>query len=444
MKRLDYLKLKRIIALSIPIIGGMMSQNILNLVDTLMIGHLGHVALAGAGIGGFLFFVSFAAFTGVASGVQTMIARYQGQRNFQLISQAFLLGLVLVFVGSSAVLALEWVFLDEIISLFSTEVLVFDIARQYYFFRMLGLPFLTFCLVVRGFWNGMSKPKRYLMVIVIIHLLNILFNYLFIFGKWGFPMMHAAGAGIASTLSLVIGSLLYAIDCRRYLKLRSLFDVSKTQLTESIKWLLNLGIPTSIQQFFFALGVAVFYWILGQLGTVEMAIGNVLVNIVLVGILPGVGLAMATMTLVSQSLGEKKYDETYYWPFYVCFIAIVGIGGLALFALIFPQLILRPFISDTGVLAQAILPFRIDTVGVFLEVLALIFMYALNGIDRTRLVMVISIVCQWVLLLPIAYFLSLTLGYGLIGAWLSWVVFQAVQLLWFGGIWIKSRKKLLT
>ena len=65
---------KRILALSLPIMGGMMSQNILNLVDTLMIGRLGALALAGSGIGAFLFYVLFVFIIGLSSGVQTIVA----------------------------------------------------------------------------------------------------------------------------------------------------------------------------------------------------------------------------------------------------------------------------------------------------------------------------------------------------------------------------------
>ncbi len=101
-------KFKRILGLSIPIIGGMMSQNILNLVDTLMIGQLGHVALAGTGVGAFLFFVSFAGFTGIASGVQTMVARYVGQSQQALISVALILGLILSVTGSIIVVFGQW------------------------------------------------------------------------------------------------------------------------------------------------------------------------------------------------------------------------------------------------------------------------------------------------------------------------------------------------
>ncbi|MBI60008.1 hypothetical protein CL657_02175 [bacterium] len=434
-------KLKRILLLSIPIIGGMMSQNILNLVDTLMIGQLGHMALAGTGVGAFLFFVSFSGFTGIASGVQTMVARYVGQSQKDLISMALLLGIILSYIGSIVILIGQWLWLDNLIGLFSSEKEVLIVAEDYYRFRLLGLPFLTFCLVIRGFWNGLSDPKRYLAVIVLIHSLNVIFNYCFIFGKFGFPAMQAAGAGLASTLSLIIGAMIYGFDCRAYLNLSSFLNLSKDILKKALKWLLDLGIPTSIQQFFFALGVAVFYWLLGQLGTVEMAIGNVLVNIVLVGILPGVGLAMATMTLVSQSLGEKKLVDMFYWPFYVSLLAVFGIGAMVLVALFFPTIVLRPFILDDSVLQRAILPLRLDAVGVFFEVLALIFMHALNGIDRTRFVMVVSIVCQWLFLLPVAYCLAVVLGYGLEGAWLSWLFFQVIQLLVFFVTWFRFRRQ---
>ena len=97
---------------------------------------------------------------------------------------------------------------------------------------------------------------------------------------------------------------------------------------------------------------------------------------------------------------------------------------------------------DIAVLQRAILPLRLDAIGVLLEVLALIFMYALNGVDRTRFVMIASIICQWIFLLPVTYWISITLGYGLVGAWSSWLFFQLLQVFVFCGAWLRLRFRL--
>ena len=145
-----------------------------------------------------------------------------------------------------------------------------------------------------------------------------------------------------------------------------------------------MSIPIAFQQIIFAAGVTCFYWILGQISTDAMAIGNVLVNIILVAILPGVGLGMATMTLVSESLGKKKRQLAFAWPNQVLRVSVFIIGTFSVITFIFPTVILRPFIADAELLKQAILPMRLDSIGVLFEVGAIIFMNALNGADQTK------------------------------------------------------------
>ena len=319
--------------------------------------------------------------------------------------------------------------------LFSNHPTVSSISSDYFSYRILGLPFLSICLVVRGFWSGLSQPMRYLKVIVFIHGLNIFLNYVFIFGNFGLPPLGAAGAGLSSTLSLIIGTIIYLYDIRSYLRLQPLLRNINRGILSEFEWLVRLALPTAIQQFIFATGFSVFYWILGQIGINELALGNVLVNIILIGILPGVGFGMATMTLVSESLGNGDMKNTHYWPFRVAKIAVMIIGPLCLFIMFFPTLVLRPFIIDPHLLQQAINPLRLDCLGVLFEVGALIFMNALNAVEQTKLVACLSSICQWLFFLPLAYGIGVLLNFGFMGIWFIWAIYQFLQLVLFAGIW---------
>ena len=174
-----------------------------------------------------------------------------------------------------------------------------------------------------------------------------------------------------------------------------------------------MSIPIAFQQIIFAAGVTCFYWILGQISTDAMAIGNVLVNIILVAILPGVGLGMATMTLVSESLGKKAAAR-------ICLanqvlrVSVFIIGTFSVITFIFPTVILRPFIADAELLKQAILPMRLDSIGVLFEVGAIIFMNALNGADQTKIVAWSSSLLHWFFYLPMAYLIGVSLGHGML------------------------------
>ena len=410
-------------------IGGMLSQNILNLVDTLMIAQLGPLALAGSGIGAFIFYVLFVGFTGISSGVQTMIARFKGTNQLSNYPVPLMLGLWFA-IGLSIILTmLTLLFCAEITAPFSTSSTVAAIGREYLTFRVLGLPFFAICLVIRGFWNGDSSPMRYLKVIIGIHAINIILNYVFIFGHFGAPAMGAAGAGLASSIALVIGAMIYLFDIRSFLRL------TIAPIGANGKWLAKLSTPIAFQQIIFAAGVTCFYWILGQISTDAMAIGNVLVNIILVAILPGVGLGMATMTLVSESLGKKERQLAFAWPNQVLRVSVFIIGTFSVITFIFPTVILRPFIADAELLKQAILPMRLDSIGVLFEVGAIIFMNALNGADQTKIVAWSSSLLHWFFYLPMAYLIGVSLGHGMLAVWGMYAIFQMIQLIFFAIFW---------
>ena len=242
--------------------------------------------------------------------------------------------------------------------------------------------------------------------------------------------MGVSGAGLASTLALIVGAFIYLIDCRHIFKLNQLRDFK-----QNFSWLAQLSVPIYIQETLFATGIAVLYWILSQIGTDAMAVGAVLVNIVLVAILPGAGLGMATMTLVSESIGTTSYQKAYGWPFKSFNIGLITIGIFSLFIFCFPSFILKPFFVDQTILTLAIVPVRLDAIAVLFEVGAIIFMNALNGADQTRLVAWTSILLQWIILLPSAYFIGVHTEFGINGIWMSYLIFQLGQLIIFRLFW---------
>jgi putative MATE family efflux protein len=429
---------KRILALSLPIIGGMMSQNIINLVDTLMIGQLGSLALAGCAIGSFIFYLSFVAFIGVSSGVQTMVARLTGASKLSHRSIPLMLGLAIALLGSLGIVLPVLGTATRIASFFSSDPITVAVGNDYLRYRILGLPFFAMSLVIRGFWNGVGTPMRYLKIIIGVHLMNICLNYALIFGHFGAPTMGAAGAGLASTISLFFGIALLTIDIRSHISIPR----SKTTIKRYIQWMLALSAPISIQQFIEATGVVCFFWILGQLGSNALAIGHVLVNIGLVALLPGIGLGLATMTLVSESIGRHDVDSARYWPTQVHRVGKIIIGFFSIVALVVPMLLLRPFITDLSLLSMAKWPMQLDAIALFFEVGAIIYMHALNGADQTARVAMASCILQWLILLPLTYVVGVKAGLGIHAIWELGVAFQVIQFLIFKGLWKRYSRRL--
>jgi MATE family multidrug resistance protein len=424
---------REILGLAVPIIGGMISQNVLNLVDTAMVGTLGDAALAGVGMASFANFLAAAFITGLSAGVQAMASRRKGEGRDDETAVPLNGGLLLA-VG----LAVPWSLLLLGLAPLAFPLLVDDPAVvaegvPYLQARLLGMAGVGMNFAFRGYWNGVKLSKLYMRTLVVMHVANIALNYTLIYGHFGFPALGATGAGIGTAASTYLGTATYVFLGVRHARaagfLRGIPDRA------SMLTMLRLAVPAGFQQFFFAAGMTAFFWIVGKVGTRELAAANVLVNLLLVCILPGIGFGLAAATLVGQALGARDPEAARGWGWEVSKLAAGTIAVVALPAAIFPDLFLGLFLHDAETLALARAPLRLVALFMALDTVGMVLMNALLGAGATRSVMVVSVVMQWVFFLPLAYLVGPVLGWGLLGVWALQMIYRVLQSGIFAWIW---------
>lgn len=423
----------RILGLALPIIGGMVSQNVLNLVDTAMVGVLGVAALAAVGMASFANFMASAFVTGLSAGVQAIAARRLGAGREGESARPLNGGLVLALVLAVPLSAVLIVFADEIFGLLVDDPEVVVLGIPYFRARLFAMAALGVNFAFRGYFNGVNMSKVYLRTLVLMHASNIALNWTLIFGHFGFPALGVAGAGIGSAIATFIGSALYLVQGWRIARsngfLRGLPDRA------TLVTMLRLSVPTGIQQFFFAGGLTAFFWILGRVGTAELAASNVLVQLLLIAILPGLGSGMAAASLVSQALGRDDPSDARAWGWDVARLACAAVGLLSLVGLFIPDLLLEPFLHDEETLALARLPLRVLAATMSLDTLGMVLMNALLGAGDNLRVMAVTMALQWVIFLPAAYVIGPVLGFGITGVWVAHVVYRVGQSAVFAAIW---------
>ncbi|WP_299201695.1 MATE family efflux transporter [uncultured Amphritea sp.] len=427
-------RFRTILALGLPIIGGMLSQSILNLVDAAMVGRLGETALAGVGIGGYLNFLAISLILGLSSGVQALVARRRGQNLSDEIATPLSWGIILAFIIAIPLTILFFINAEWLIALMSDDIQAQTIADEYFKYRILALLAVGLNLSFRGYWNGTNRPMVYLRILLAVQILNILISYLLIFGYLGFPAMGAPGAGLGTTISLYIGALLFALVTLPSAVNKGLFCFSLADRA-GLASILRLAIPHSIQQFFFAAAIVVLFWIIGLLGTAQQAIGHVLINLALLLILPGVGLGVAATTLVSHSLGQHNPTLASRWGWDVIITATLIMLLLSLPMWLFPDPILRLFLATDQAVNAAHTPLMLTCLAICLDAAAIVLTQALLGAGANREVMLITTLSQWGFYLPLAWVIGPWLGYGLTGIWLLQVFHRAGSSLIFIYIW---------
>jgi len=416
---------REILHLSLPIIGGMMSQNVLNLVDTWLVGGLGAAALAACGLANFMNFMAVAAITGLSTAVQAMAARRVGEGRLAEtaipLNGGLLLSLAVGLPLSLLLIALvPWLFPQLV-----NDPAVAEQGVPYLQWRLVAVALVGMNFSFRGYWSAVKLTRLYLYTLLWMHALNILFSWTLIYGKFGFPALGTTGAGIGTSLAIAAGTATYFWHASRHAKGHGFLHGLPSR--EQIRGLLKLGMPTCIQQLLFSGGFTMLFWIVGQIGTAELAVANVLVNITLLAVLPGIGFGLAATTLVSQALGRKDPADAHRWAWDVYKVAAALFTALALPMLLLPAPILEFFLRDPRLVEIGRLPLQLVGLGILLDGLGLVMMHALLGAGATGLVMKVSVGFQWLLFLPIAYVLGPMLGLGLTAVWLGMTVYRALQ-----------------
>ncbi len=426
-------RLSRIFTLALPIIGGMVSQNILNLVDTAMVGSLGNAALAAVGLGGFAVFLSQALLLGVSVGVQAMASRRVGEGRSDTTATPLNGGIICVWLAGVPLAAILYSFAPQIYEALSSDAAVTDLGIPYYQIRILAIMIVGTNFAFRGYWNAIDMSKLYMSTLVIMHVVNIFLNYALIYGELGFPKLGVTGAAIGTSVSTVVGAAVYMYLGFKH-ALKAGFLKSFPSL-EEIKTLVKISLPNGIQQTFFAGGWVALYAIIGQVGTAELAASNVLINVMLVAILPSIGLGIAAATLVGQALGRKDVDDAYQWGLDVTKVGVVGLSILGIIMAIFPVQILGIFIHDQATIDIAAHPMRLSGYLMPFEAIGLILMNALLGAGDSKRVMITSIAIQWGYFLPAAYVLGVILNYGLLEIWFCNGTYRVAAAVAFGYFW---------
>ena len=408
---------RRILSLALPIIGGMVSQNVLNLVDTAMVGTLGDAALAGVGLGSFANFMCIAFIIGMSTGVQAMSARRLGEGRDDEVAVPLNGGLLLVaLMAVPATIALIYL-APYAFPLLEDDPEVVRLGTSYLQFRLIAMIGVGMNYAFRGYWNAIDRSRLYLQTLLIMHVSNIVLNYLLIFGHLGFPELGVTGAALGTTISTFIGLAWYMSLGLRFA--RGAGFMRALPRGETLSTMIRLAVPAGLQQFFFATGMVVFLRLVGMVGTKELAATTVLINLLLVVILPGMGFGLAAATLVGQALGRGDPQDAKQWGWDVCKLASMVLLVLALPAIITPRLILAPFIHDPATLALGEQPLRVIGSLLPFEAVALVMMNALFGAGAARTVMIASITMQWAIQLPLVWLVGPTLGWGLFAVWLA-------------------------
>lgn len=345
----------------------------------------------------------------------------------RVLVQAILITVVLTVV----ITALALIFAEPVLRLAGTNEDTHELATGY--FRIIvGCQFFNVLnMVINAAQRGVGNTKIAMRTNIVSNLVNIVFNYLLIGGNFGFPALGVNGAAIATVLGTVVASgmalrsvmhpdsFLYLFYNKRPVG----FD------RKTLGSIANIGSATLAEQLFLRFGFLMYTMVVARLGTNAFAAHQIGMNIITISFAFGDGLSVASVSLVGQSLGEKRPDLAKVYGGFCQRLGFLCSATVAFVYVVFGRDVFRLFSADPEILDYGAMIMDFVAVIVFLQISQVIYSGCLRGGGDTRfvaLVSLISVACirplsGWLFVYP--------LGMGLFGAWLGLAIDQLLRLL---------------
>ena len=413
---------KKILRVALPAIAGLSTQMVVSLVDSAMVGRLEEstYALAAMGIGVLATWALVSFFSSLATGTHVIVARRFGQGNYLECGNALNNSLIVSVLIGGVVALIGALMAGPIAHFFASDDTVGNYASQYLFYRFLGIPFFLVSVSYRGFFFGISKTKIFMVSGILTNFFNIIFNYILIYGSFGFPRMGLAGAGLGSTLATFSDVVFYLIIIllpayRNKFQNFKHFKIDK----EIIRGLYKISLPVSFQNVFILIGFLSFVAITGIIGIREQAATQAIISTLFISFLPLFGFGIAVQTLVGNNLGAGKYNLAKTYGYETAKVATIYTILLGFIYILIPQYVLLIITNDWSIIDLAKSSLRIAGFTQIFYATGVVLANGLQAAGRTLFVMKAEMITNLVIFVPLAYLLGIVFNLGLMGAWLS-------------------------
>ncbi len=429
--------------LAIPLILTQLGQMIVVVADSAMVGQVGPEYLAAAAFANNIFVLIMFFGMGITLGITPLVGKHNGANEpsaiARILSNAFFtkIGITISLLLLSVVIYFCLPFMGQ------PEGIV-SYASSYFVLLILSLIPLLFFFVFKQFAEGLGDTKLAMRITIVGNLLNILLNYIFIFGKWGAPQMNLNGAGLATLISRIVMLVMMLLSYRYRKLLRPWLhsiSIQKYSLAES-KRLLHIGIPISLQMTAEASIFSLSGIMVGWLGATGLAAYQIVTTISYCSFMIITGFAQAVTIHISTLRGAKAFSRIRETIISSAKVTFILMSTLSVIFILFRFQFTRFFTSDSEVLAVAS---KLMILLVFYQLsdgFQVLGMGILRAFTDVKHPMMVAIISYFVIALPGGYLLGFVFDFGISGVWMGLVIGLSLAALFFGIRVIKIMKML--
>jgi MATE family multidrug resistance protein len=406
--------------LAYPVMLSMLGQVMTGVADSVMVGWTGAVPLAASSFANTFFSVPLFFGVGVSYAITPLVAESEGARNTKSVVEILKHGtLINVITGMFLVAIIIGV--EPFMHWMGQPKEVVALAVPY--LTIIGasiLPTMVF-QTYRQFAEGLQRTRVAMIIVIGANLLNIVLNYVLIFGKLGFPVMGLNGAGWATLISKIVMALcmmLYVYYGRRYQSYQKGFSFGHYSRPLFSK-MLHIGIPAG-SQFIFEAGAFGFSAIMmGWLGTIPLAAHQIAINLATISYMTTSGLGAAATIRVGTFLGQRDKRNLRGSAFTMIGMAIALMTGWALLFIFGKDFLPSLYINDLEVIQFTSTLLIIAAFFQLSDGVQVVTAGALRGLQDVKIPSLLIFVAYWIIALPLGYVFAFKLGWGANGIWIG-------------------------
>ncbi|MBA4371729.1 MAG: MATE family efflux transporter [Thermodesulfovibrio sp.] len=419
----------RIWQMSWPMLGIMVFNFFVGLADVYVAGLLGPEIQAAVGFVTQIYFFIIIVANAIATGTLALIARDVGAGNMQNAVGTARQSLLFSIVVGAALSLVTLVLHKEIVAIAGFPLSIQDTAARFLLIFGLSLGPNYVLIISNAIFRASGEVRNPLFTMFIVSAINIVGDFMLVFGVWPFRAFGYQGIAIATSLSVTAGLIISLFLLGRS-SWRSIYTCGWTLSLQVIRKIFSIAWPAAILQIAWGAGTIVLYNILGRLGETSIVSMASLTNglrVEAIIYLPAFALNMAAAVLVGQNLGAgtKEQAASVGWRITGAGMLLVSIMSAVVF--VFADMLAGTLTADHAVMKETARYLRLNMLAEPFMAMSAILGGGLQGAGDTRGTMWAIIISMWVIRLPLAYALAVILGYGALGVWVAMVVSMVVQ-----------------
>ncbi len=409
--------------LSGPIILGELTQMALGIIDSIMVGKISYQHLAAAALVNSVMNIPFVLGFGMTMAVSQSVSMANGRRDSLKVSHYLYNGFWLCTIAA-IIIALVLNFSKNILFHLGQDADVASLGVPY--LQIMGwsiIPMMMF-IGIKQFTDGLERTRTAMLLSIAALPINIFINWLLVYGNWGFPRLELTGAGYGTLITRILILLIFMVVLFVHPFFSRYVAVRKNQWNlqlHTIKELLHIGIPSSLQAAMESGAFAVSGIIIGTLGAVQLAAHQIAISCASLAFMVSWGLAQGGSIRISNAWGRNNWKD----------IAVIGKSTLlsgvcygifgVLFFVLFRNLLPLAFNNDAAVMALASVLMLYAAVFQISDATQAIGVGLLRGVKDVKVPTMYIAIAYWIVGIPMGCLMAFTFKMGAAGMWIGFV-----------------------